>query len=143
MFLPLFSLFWSCTDATVIEVEKITGNDTATEEEASLEWTLSVSMEAQGTVGLDIPYTVELVEAQGAIAEDLEWTIQSDIEELAYTKEYIVPSVAGDHILTFTAEYEGEVYTADVPLCINCLRSRFDRSRTQRACFVSGRRDYL
>ena len=118
MFLPLFSLFWSCTDATVIEVEKITGTDTATEEETSLEWTLSVSIEAQGTVGLDIPYTVELVEAQGETAEDLEWTIQSDMEDLSYTKEYLVPSVAGDHILTFTAEHEGEVYTADVPLTL-------------------------
>ena len=118
MFLPLFSLFWSCTDATVIEVEKITGTDTATEEETSPEWTVSVSMEAQGTVGLDIPYTVELVEAQGDVAEDLEWTIQSDIEDLAYSAEYIVPSVAGDHILTFTVEFEGEVYAADVPLTL-------------------------
>ena len=29
--------------------------------------------------------------------------IQSDIENLAYTKEYIAPLVAGDHILTFMA----------------------------------------
>ena len=75
-------------------------------------------MEAQGTVGLDIPYTVELVEAQGTIAEDLEWTIQSDIEELAYTKEYIVPSVAGDHVLTFTAEHEGEDIYSRCPSCV-------------------------
>lgn len=124
MFLPLFSLFWSCTDATVIETEKISTTDTATEEETSMEWTFSVSMETEGTVGLDIPYTVELREADGAVAEDITWTVESDLESLLYTREYVAPSVSGDHILTFTTEYEGTIYTTEAPL--NLIPSEID-----------------
>jgi hypothetical protein len=120
MFLPLFSLFWSCTDATVIGTEKIGESDTnSEEEEVALEWTLTVELEAEGIVGAQIPYTVMLTEAQGTVAEDLAWTVTSDTEAISYTKEFIVPSVAGQQTLTFTTEHDGVSYSADVILSLS------------------------
>ena len=108
MILPLFSLLWSCTDATVIGTDKINNS-----EEEILIWTLSVDISSEGVVGSELPYTVSLIEEQGMIAEDISWRVSSDIEDLQYTQEYMIASVATIHNLTFTTEYEGVEYSAE------------------------------
>jgi len=118
MFFALSMLLTACTDATVIGTEKITNtDDTATEEELLSSWVFTVNIAQEATVGQDIPYTVELKdELQERVVEDIVWTVQSDMETLFYTTEFISPTVAGLHTLTFSTDYEGTTYTAEATI---------------------------